>query len=45
MGLRESDTELKTTFDEAITSMKEDGTLNELIEKWFGDEIGHVLSP
>jgi len=34
MGLRESDTELKAKFDAAITSMKEDGTLNALIEKW-----------
>ncbi|ETX15443.1 amino acid ABC transporter [Roseivivax halodurans JCM 10272] len=40
MGLRESDDELQTTFDEAITSMKEDGTLNEMLVKWFGDEIG-----
>ena len=34
MGLRESDTELKEKFDAAITSMKEDGTLNALIEEW-----------
>ncbi|ETW11995.1 His/Glu/Gln/Arg/opine family ABC transporter substrate-binding protein [Roseivivax marinus] len=40
MGLRESDAELKDTFDEAITAMKEDGTLNEMLVKWFGDEIG-----
>ncbi len=38
MGLRESDTELKGKIDAAITSMKEDGTLNTLIKKWFGDE-------
>ncbi|MBV7408850.1 MULTISPECIES: transporter substrate-binding domain-containing protein [Roseobacteraceae] len=37
LGLRESDTELKEKFDAAITSMKEDGSLNELIAKW---EIG-----
>ena len=37
MGLRESDTELKEKFDAAITSMKEDGTLNELLIKWFGE--------
>ena len=37
MGIRESDGELKAKFDAAITSMKEDGTLNELIAKW---EIG-----
>ncbi|MEM7641776.1 MAG: transporter substrate-binding domain-containing protein [Pseudomonadota bacterium] len=38
MGLRESDTELKATFDAIITEMKADGSLNELIVKWFGDE-------
>ncbi len=39
MGLRESDTELREKFDAAITSMKEDGSLNELLIKWFGEEI------
>ena len=34
MGLRESDEELRMAFDAAITSMKEDGSLNALIEKW-----------
>ena len=34
MGLRESDAELRAKFDAAITSMKEDGTLNALIAKW-----------
>jgi polar amino acid transport system substrate-binding protein len=38
MGLRESDTELKGKFDTAIQSMKDDGTLNTMIKKWFGDE-------
>ncbi len=38
MGLRESDTELKETMDAAITSMKEDGTLNAMLIKWFGEE-------
>ena len=37
IGLRESDTELKAKFDAAIQSMKDDGSLNALIEKW---EIG-----
>ena len=37
MGLRESDTELKEKFNAAIQSMKDDGSLNALIEKW---EIG-----
>ena len=35
MGLRESDPELKATFDAAIQSMKDDGTLNALIAKWL----------
>ncbi len=38
MGLRQSDTELRDTFDAAIQSMKDDGTLNTLILKWFGDD-------
>ncbi len=38
MGIRESDSELKAKFDEAIASMKADGTLNALIKKWFGDD-------
>lgn len=38
MGLRESDTELKEKFDAAITSMKEDGTLNAMLVKWFGED-------
>ena len=37
LGLRQSDTELKDTFDAAIQSMKDDGSLNEMLEKW---EIG-----
>jgi len=36
MGLRKSDTELKATFDKAIQAMKDDGSLNELMTKWFG---------
>lgn len=39
MGLRESDGELKAKFDEAIGSMKADGTLNTMLVKWFGDEV------
>jgi len=37
IGLRQSDEELKTKFDAAIISMKEDGSLNELIAKWLPD--------
>ncbi|MBW4710265.1 transporter substrate-binding domain-containing protein [Roseobacter sp. YSTF-M11] len=38
IGLRESDEELQGKFDAAIVSMKEDGTLNAMISKWFGDD-------
>ncbi len=38
IGLRQSDTELRETLDAAITSMKEDGSLNEMIVKWFGED-------
>lgn len=38
MGLRESDGELRGKFDAAITSMKEDGSLNKLLIKWFGED-------
>ena len=34
MGIRESDTELRATFDAAIQSMKDDGSLNAMITKW-----------
>ena len=34
MGIRESDGELRAKFDAAIQSMKDDGTLNTMIEKW-----------
>ena len=34
VGIRESDDELRQTFDDAIQSMKDDGSLNELIKKW-----------
>lgn len=37
MGFREGD-ELIAVFDAAITSMKEDGTLNALILEWFGED-------
>jgi polar amino acid transport system substrate-binding protein len=35
MGVRESDGELKAKMNAAIESMKADGTLTELIAKWF----------
>ncbi|WBU55946.1 transporter substrate-binding domain-containing protein [Paracoccus sediminicola] len=35
IGLRQSDTELRDQMNAALTEMKEDGTLNALIEEWF----------
>jgi polar amino acid transport system substrate-binding protein len=40
MGLRESDGALRDLFDAAIQTMKDDGTLNALIEEW---EIGETF--
>ena len=37
MGVRQTDAELKGKFDDAITKMKADGSLNTMITKWFGD--------
>jgi polar amino acid transport system substrate-binding protein len=34
MGIRKSDAGLRETFNDAIQSMKDDGTLNEMIAKW-----------
>lgn len=38
MGVRKSDNELREKFDALIGEMKKDGSLNELIVKWFGEE-------
>ena len=35
LGIRESDGELRETFNTAIQSMKDDGSLNALIEEWL----------
>lgn len=35
LGVRQSDTELRDKFTAAIQSMKDDGSLNELITKWL----------
>jgi len=39
IGVRESDAELKEKLNAGIAAMKEDGTLNELLKKWFGDDV------
>ena len=38
IGIRESDTELKDKLNRAIDAMKEDGSLNAIIEKWLGPD-------
>ncbi|MEE4120791.1 MAG: transporter substrate-binding domain-containing protein [Paracoccaceae bacterium] len=38
MGVREGDDDLLETFDSILSDLKADGTLNELIVKWFGEE-------
>lgn len=38
IGVREDDGDLKEKLDLAIESMKEDGSLNVLITKWFGPD-------
>jgi polar amino acid transport system substrate-binding protein len=38
LGLRSTDVELKAKLDTAIQAMKDDGTLNTMITKWFGAE-------
>ena len=38
MGLRSSNDELRGQFNEVIVEMKQDGSLNELLVQWFGDE-------
>ena len=39
MGVRQSDNELRETFDGIITQLKEDGRLNEMITRWFGEDF------
>jgi polar amino acid transport system substrate-binding protein len=38
MGIRQTDDDLRETFNAVITEMKEDGSLNELLVKWFGED-------
>lgn len=41
IGVRESDGALKEKFDGALQSMKDDGSINELIAKWFEGRAGY----
>ncbi|WP_449395022.1 transporter substrate-binding domain-containing protein [Devosia riboflavina] len=34
-GLRKDDADLKAKLDETLTALKADGTVDELIAKWF----------
>ncbi len=38
IGVRENDSELKSRLNAAISAMKDDGTLNDLIRKWYGED-------
>ena len=38
IGVRENDGELKSRLNAAIGAMRDDGTLNDLIRKWFGED-------
>jgi polar amino acid transport system substrate-binding protein len=38
MGIRQTDDDLRETFDAVISEMKEDGSLNELLIRWFGED-------
>lgn len=38
MGVRQSDNELRETFNVAIASMKADGSLTEMLLQWFGED-------
>ena len=38
IGLRQSDTELRERLDTVIGELKADGTINELIRKWLGED-------
>jgi polar amino acid transport system substrate-binding protein len=39
VGLRDSDEALKGKIDTVITEMKADGSLNALLDKWFGENV------
>lgn len=38
-GFRQSDTELREAFSAVILEMKADGSLNALLQQWFGEEV------
>ncbi|WP_417308270.1 transporter substrate-binding domain-containing protein [Devosia sp.] len=44
VGLRKADDELEGTINEVIGEMKSDGSLDELILKWFPDKTGPIFA-
>lgn len=40
IGIRKDDPELKAAFEKALAALKADGTLDRLMQKWFGGELG-----
>ena len=38
IGVREDDGQLKAKLNDVISSMKQDGSLNDLSEKWFDED-------
>lgn len=39
VGMRKGDTKTVEAFNEVLKEMKEDGTMKEISEKWFGEDI------
>ncbi|MCF8010240.1 MAG: amino acid ABC transporter substrate-binding protein [Clostridiales bacterium] len=39
IGLRKADAELQKEINKALSEMKEDGTLTEISQKWFGNDL------
>jgi polar amino acid transport system substrate-binding protein len=39
VGMRKGDTKMVEAFNKALKEMKDDGTMKEISEKWFGEDI------
>ena len=39
VGLRKGEEALKNAIDDALVKLEQDGTLTEISEKWFGEDI------
>ncbi|WP_066634804.1 transporter substrate-binding domain-containing protein [Desulfolucanica intricata] len=42
IGIRKEDTDLKAAIDQALLEMQEDGTMKNISEKWFGEDIVNI---